>query len=150
MMEIGRGVSIAALVVAIVSIFIPIYGLYLVIIGTVLAIASALYGERPFAADALDKLIEAVAAGRLRDSSQRARVPAWLRKVVLRGLATRREDRFPSMDRLQRQPRRRLQSAESGGAKHQRHRRRRLRGADRCQSERPALLIRLNGSVYEL
>jgi hypothetical protein len=47
MMEIGRGVSIAALVVAIVSIFIPIYGLYLVIIGTVLAIASALYGERP-------------------------------------------------------------------------------------------------------
>jgi len=60
----------------------------------------ALYGERPFAADALDKLIEAVAAGRLRDSSQRARVPAWLRKVVLRGLATRREDRFPSMPDL--------------------------------------------------
>jgi len=60
----------------------------------------ALYGERPFAADALDKLIEAVAAGRLRDSSQRARVPAWLRKVVLRGLATKREDRFPSMPDL--------------------------------------------------
>jgi len=46
-MEIGRGISIAAIVVAIISIFISLYGIYLVIIGTVLACASALYGERP-------------------------------------------------------------------------------------------------------
>lgn len=46
-MEIGRGVSVAAVVVAIISIFIPIYGLYLVIVGTVLATTSGLYGERP-------------------------------------------------------------------------------------------------------
>jgi hypothetical protein len=46
-MEIGRGVSIAAVVVAVISIFIPLYGIYLVIIGTILAITSALYGERP-------------------------------------------------------------------------------------------------------
>ena len=60
----------------------------------------ALYGERPFAADSLAGLIEAVTAGRMRDVPPRARVPAWLRKVILRGLALKREDRFATMDDL--------------------------------------------------
>ena len=60
----------------------------------------AVYGERPFAADSLAGLIEAVTAGRMRDVAQRTRVPAWLRKVILRGLALKREDRFATMDDL--------------------------------------------------
>jgi len=60
----------------------------------------ALYGERPFAADSLAHLIEAVSAGRMREPPARVRVPAWLRKVLLRGLATRREDRFSTMEDL--------------------------------------------------
>lgn len=46
-MDTGRGLSIAALVISIVSIFVPIYGLYLIVIGTLLAVASAVCGERP-------------------------------------------------------------------------------------------------------
>ena len=46
--------------------------------------------------------MEAVVAGRLRDSAQRARVPAWLRKVLLRGLANKRDNRFPAMEDLSR------------------------------------------------
>ena len=57
----------------------------------------ALYGERPFAADSLAALIEAVGERRLREPSQRIRVPAWLRKLVLRGLSVKPEDRFPAM-----------------------------------------------------
>jgi tetratricopeptide (TPR) repeat protein len=60
----------------------------------------ALCGERPFATDSLAVLMEAVVAGRLRDSSQRARLPAWLRKVLLRGLANKRDHRFPAMEDL--------------------------------------------------
>ena len=60
----------------------------------------ALYGERPFAGDSLPALIDAVVAGRLRETPQRARVPAWLRKVVLRGLARNRDDRFPTTEDL--------------------------------------------------
>jgi len=60
----------------------------------------ALYGERPFAADSLATLIEAVTAGRMREPPSRVRVPAWLRKVLLRGLATKRDDRFPAMEAL--------------------------------------------------
>ena len=46
-MDTGRGLSIAALVISIISIFVPFYGLYLIAIGTLLAIASAVCGEKP-------------------------------------------------------------------------------------------------------
>ena len=60
----------------------------------------ALNGERPFTGDSLGTLAEAVTTGRLREPSQATRVPAWLRKVVLRGLSVKREDRFPDMEAL--------------------------------------------------
>ena len=60
----------------------------------------ALYGERPFAADSLAGLLEAVTAGTAARAAARFRVPAWLRKVLLRGLAVKREDRFPTMENL--------------------------------------------------
>ncbi|UYO51046.1 FHA domain-containing protein [Rhodopseudomonas palustris] len=46
-MDTGRGLSIAALVISIISIFVPLYGLYLIAIATLLAVASAVCGERP-------------------------------------------------------------------------------------------------------
>jgi tetratricopeptide (TPR) repeat protein/predicted Ser/Thr protein kinase len=59
----------------------------------------ALYGERPFFARTLaelrDKLAAGVAAPRRSGST-----PAWLRKVVVRGLAPNPADRFASMDAL--------------------------------------------------
>ena len=50
------------------------------------ALYEALYGERPFPSQSLPALIEAVTFGRVREPPQKASVPAWLRKVILRGL----------------------------------------------------------------
>jgi tetratricopeptide (TPR) repeat protein/predicted Ser/Thr protein kinase len=54
----------------------------------------ALYGQRPFP-DA--GLVEAVVAGRLREPPHDRRVPARLRRVIVRGLAPAPADRHPSM-----------------------------------------------------
>jgi tetratricopeptide (TPR) repeat protein len=64
------------------------------------ALHEALFGQRPFPDESLAVLSAAVIAGRVREPAQRSRAPAWLRKVLLRGLSTRREDRFPSMGDL--------------------------------------------------
>ena len=59
------------------------------------ALHEALYGSRP-------ALAHVVAREHANSSisPQRAAVPAWLRAIVARGLAVRREDRFASMDDL--------------------------------------------------
>ena len=77
----------------------------------------AVYGERPFAAggDAspaqLDGLIADVTAGRPRPAPAGSRVPAWLRRILLRGLAVDPDARWPSLaamlDRIEDTPRRR-------------------------------------------
>jgi tetratricopeptide (TPR) repeat protein len=59
-----------------------------------------LYGERPFAGETVAALAAAVTAGKPRDPSQPGRAPAWLRRVIMRGLQRRREDRYPSMEAL--------------------------------------------------
>ncbi len=64
------------------------------------ALFEALYGLRPFAGDTLNKLRAAVLQGQIQPPPRRARVPRWLRRVVLRGLASAREDRWPSMHDL--------------------------------------------------
>jgi tetratricopeptide (TPR) repeat protein len=60
----------------------------------------ALYGQLAFPRDDLDKLIEAKRAGEVRPAPAGSRVPAWVRRHVVRGLSYRREDRFPSMEEL--------------------------------------------------
>ncbi|MCA9656192.1 MAG: serine/threonine protein kinase [Myxococcales bacterium] len=60
----------------------------------------ALYGERPFGGNTLATLSEAVYRGEVREPAPGRSVPTWLRKVLLRGLQTRAEDRHPSMDAL--------------------------------------------------
>jgi tetratricopeptide (TPR) repeat protein/tRNA A-37 threonylcarbamoyl transferase component Bud32 len=61
------------------------------------ALYQALYGERPFAGSTLAQLIRSVADEQIREPAQHTRVPAWLRKVVVRGLAVDRDARWPSM-----------------------------------------------------
>ncbi|MBK9752030.1 MAG: serine/threonine protein kinase [Nannocystis sp.] len=63
----------------------------------------ALMGEPPFAGDTLVDLRASVLAGAVRPvprDPHARRVPGWLRRVCLQGLATRPERRFPSMQAL--------------------------------------------------
>ena len=79
--------------------------------GFCVALYEGLYGERPFPSANFSELTAAVLAGRVRDRPARTNVPSWLRAVVVRGLAARREDRYPSMsallEQLERNPARR-------------------------------------------
>ncbi|MCA9684007.1 MAG: serine/threonine protein kinase, partial [Myxococcales bacterium] len=60
----------------------------------------AIYGERPFAGRTVGQLMEATSAGRLRQPGSE-RAPAWLRRVLERGLAAEPGRRFESMAALQ-------------------------------------------------
>ena len=64
------------------------------------ALYEGLYGERPFAGESLLTLAANVTAGRVRAAPANAKVPGWLRRVVLRGLRADREQRYPSMEAL--------------------------------------------------
>ncbi len=64
------------------------------------ALYEALYGERPFVGESLAALREATLAGRVGEPPRTAQVPAWVRRVVLRGLSSDPEQRFESMGAL--------------------------------------------------
>lgn len=64
------------------------------------ALYEALYGEQPFDGAEIDELVGNVCAGRIRDVPAGTRVPAWLRRVLVRGLRANRADRYPSMAAL--------------------------------------------------
>jgi tetratricopeptide (TPR) repeat protein len=64
------------------------------------ALYEGLYGERPFAGEALPELAAAVVAGRMREPPADAKVPARLRRIVLRGLRVDPDARYPSMEAL--------------------------------------------------
>jgi len=81
----------------------------------------ALYGEYPFSGATTVELAEAVIAGRVAEPPPGARVPAWRRAAVVRGLAVDPARRYPSMrallDQLERDPaarRRRWLAAGAG------------------------------------
>ncbi|MBL8975001.1 MAG: serine/threonine protein kinase, partial [Myxococcales bacterium] len=60
-----------------------------------------LYGLHPFDCTTLSTLIAGVTSGRLRDpGALSSRVPAWLRRVLVRGLAVEPDQRWPSMAAL--------------------------------------------------
>jgi eukaryotic-like serine/threonine-protein kinase len=59
-----------------------------------------LYGERPFSGTTVGELAREVTQGRVRPAPKETKVPAWLRKVILRGLRPEPNDRYPSMTAL--------------------------------------------------
>jgi len=64
------------------------------------ALYEALYGGVPFPGKTSVALADAVLSGRMQPPPKSASVPARLRKILLRGLSTKPEDRYPSMDAL--------------------------------------------------
>nr|WP_306818537.1 serine/threonine-protein kinase [Archangium lipolyticum] len=64
------------------------------------ALYEALYGERPFQGTSFEELGRAAREGQVRPARRDTRVPAWVRRVVLRGLRPGPEERFPSMEAL--------------------------------------------------
>jgi len=74
------------------------------------ALYHALYGEYPFEGKTAIALADAVIEGRMQKPPRGRNVPDRLRKILLRGLSTKRADRYPSMtamlDELARPPKR--------------------------------------------
>lgn len=66
--------------------------------GFCVALYEGLYGERPFAGKTLAEIEASITRGVIRTPD--TRVPAWLRRAVLRGLRATPTDRWPSMDAL--------------------------------------------------
>ncbi len=67
------------------------------------ALYETLYGERPFVATDREGLAAEYVHGQPRPAPPESRVPTWLRRVVLRGLAIEPGDRWPSMEQLVRE-----------------------------------------------
>ncbi|MBL8913553.1 MAG: protein kinase [Archangium sp.] len=68
--------------------------------GFCVTLFEALSGQKPFLGSTLKLLSEAVHAGPPERIPSRTSLPAWLEAVVLRGLSTKPDDRFTSMDEL--------------------------------------------------
>ncbi len=64
------------------------------------ALYRALYGAYPFAGKTAVALADAVIDGRMEPAPSGNRVPARLREILVRGLATKPAARFPTMDAL--------------------------------------------------
>jgi len=62
-----------------------------------IALYEGLYGDRPFAGDNVVAVMANVVAGTITEPPTDSRVPAWIRRILLRGLAVKPADRFPSM-----------------------------------------------------
>jgi len=80
------------------------------------ALYEALYGQRPFPSDSLATLVDAVTAGRVREPPRGARVPAFLRRILLRGMAVDPQMRHPSMTELLKELRKDPQRRRRNGA----------------------------------
>ncbi|MEM9462393.1 MAG: serine/threonine-protein kinase [Myxococcota bacterium] len=68
--------------------------------GFCVALYQALYRQLPFDATTLPELVERIIAGRLRPPPADTPVPAWVHRVVVRGLSCDRQQRWPSMQAL--------------------------------------------------
>jgi len=64
------------------------------------ALHQALHGELPFTGDGVSDLLAAIEERRIHEGPNASHVPAWLRRVLRRGLSPDPGDRFDSMDRL--------------------------------------------------
>src|SRR4029077_19171076 len=64
------------------------------------ALYESLYGERPFEGKSFMALMASVAKGVVRAAPEGAKVPSWVRRVILRGLLPSAAERHPSMTAL--------------------------------------------------
>ncbi|HEY0986672.1 MAG TPA: tetratricopeptide repeat protein, partial [Kofleriaceae bacterium] len=64
------------------------------------ALYAAIARHHPFEGDGVDGLASAVTTGRVRRPPARSVLPRWLLRLLRRGLATRPDDRYPTMDAL--------------------------------------------------
>ncbi|MEM7160785.1 MAG: serine/threonine-protein kinase, partial [Myxococcota bacterium] len=64
------------------------------------ALFAGLHGHHPFEGETLPALVHSVCEGQLRPTDGSSRVPAWLDRVVRRGLSSDPLARFPSMEAL--------------------------------------------------
>lgn len=64
------------------------------------ALYEALYDQLPFDGEDAQAIFEQARQGRIRPAPPGKRVPGWLRRLVLRGLAYHPDHRWPSMDLL--------------------------------------------------
>ncbi len=64
------------------------------------ALYEALYGALPFGGLTVGEIAVAVAAGKILPAPEGSTVPTWLRTVVVRGLATKGDERYPTMRAL--------------------------------------------------
>src|SRR5512132_551785 len=64
------------------------------------ALHEALYGERPFVGTTIEALAQAVSRGEVRPAPRGSRVPARVRRALLRGLAVDPAARHPTMSAL--------------------------------------------------
>jgi eukaryotic-like serine/threonine-protein kinase len=64
------------------------------------ALYEALLGVHPFRGDSDAELVANLRSGEVRRPPPRGAVPRWCRTVLLRGLRSRPEERYPSMDAL--------------------------------------------------
>ena len=64
------------------------------------ALYECLYDQRPFEGETFLSLMTSVSTGAVRAAPAKTRVPGWMRKVVLRGLETDPDRRYPSIAAL--------------------------------------------------
>lgn len=64
------------------------------------ALYEALHGVRPFEGNSIQALRRSTSEGRVRAPARETKLPARVRRAVLRGLRARPEERFPSMEAL--------------------------------------------------
>jgi tetratricopeptide (TPR) repeat protein/predicted Ser/Thr protein kinase len=64
------------------------------------ALYRALYRAHPFAGDSLDVLVQRVLTGQVQPAPAKHDVPAWLRRVLVRGMSVSPAVRWPSMAAL--------------------------------------------------
>jgi serine/threonine protein kinase/tetratricopeptide (TPR) repeat protein len=60
----------------------------------------SMYGERPFVGKSFMALMTSVVRGNVKEAPAGTRVPAWIRKVLLRGLSPSADARYPTMNEL--------------------------------------------------